>query len=126
MMPGLNHTATLLLNGKVLVVGGNGSEGALTSAELYDPATGTWSPTGSLDACQVYTTPPRLLADGRVLVAGGNNGGCLASAELYDPAAGTWSVTDSLNGCRFWHTATLLPDGAVLVAGGVASYSSYL
>jgi uncharacterized protein YjdB len=119
------HTATLLPNGKVLVVGGLGtSGGALASAELYDPIAGTWSPTGSLTAARAWHTAT-LLPNGMVLVAGGYNyqppAGTIniASSEIYDPAAGTWSSTGSLAGARYNHTATLLPNGKVLVAGGL-------
>ena len=114
-IPRNNHTATLLPNGKVLVVGG--ANGAGSSAELYDPATGRWSITGSLLGARSEHTAT-LLPDGKVLVAGGGNGGVLNSAEIYDPTSGNWSVTGSLNAARFRHTATLLPDGKVLVAGG--------
>ena len=112
------HTATLLPSGKVLVAGGNGSGGFLTSAELYDPATGSWSSTGSLvgNARQDHTAT--LLPSGKVLVAGGYDGLSLSSAELYDPATASWSSTSSLATARRWHTATLLPSGQVLVAGG--------
>ena len=112
-----DHTATLLPNGKVLVAGGyNG--GALTSAELYDPASGTWTATGSLNTAR-YDHTATLLPNGKVLVAGGiSNGSDLTSAELYDPASGTWTATGSLNTARYEHTATLLPNGKVLVAGG--------
>jgi len=103
------HTATLLLDGKVLVAGGVG----LSSAELYDPASGTWAATGSLNTIR-YRPTATLLLDGKVLVADGSDG----SAELYDPATGTWSATGNLSTGRNSHTATLLPNGKVLVAGG--------
>ena len=81
------HTATLLPNGKVLVAGGSqGGGGVLASAELYDPATGSWSATGSMHTARVNFTAT-LLPDGKVLVSGGQIGP-LASAELYDPATG--------------------------------------
>ena len=117
------HTATLLPSGKVLVVGsGFTSTGFLNSAELYDPATGTWSSAGNLNTVRALHTAT-LLANGQVLVAGGVNdigkpNNILNSAELYDPATGTWSVTGNLNAPREIHTATLLPNGQVLVAGG--------
>jgi N-acetylneuraminic acid mutarotase len=116
------HTATLLLNGKVLVVGGESpTDAALASAELYDPATDTWSSTGSMSQARNAHAAARL-ADGRVLVVGGTDGGnALVSAEIYDPAAGTWSTTGSLRMARDFHTATLLLNGRVLVAGGIES-----
>jgi len=115
----VNHTATLLPNGKVLVAGGFNGSIVLASAELYDPATGTWTATGSLNTARRGHTAT-LLTDGKVLVAGGNNGvSSLTSAELYDPATGTWTATGSLNTARRRHTATLLSNGMVLVAGGV-------
>lgn len=114
-----SHTAALLPSGKVLAVGGLGSGGALASAELYDPASGSWSATGALATAR-YLSTATLLANGKVLVAGGRNdiNGYLASAELYDPATGSWSVTGSLNTARYVHTATLLANGKVLVVGG--------
>jgi Kelch motif/Galactose oxidase, central domain len=121
-IPRSGHTATLLFNGKVLVVGGwNGNR--LNSAELYDPASGTWSATGSLNIARDGHTAT-LLANGKVLVAGGSGSydgqrPGLNSAELYDPTTGTWSVTGSLNIARDGHTATLLPNGKVLIAGGL-------
>lgn len=112
------HSATLLPNGKVLVAGGYGSGSKLSSAELYDPATGSWTVTGNLaTARHVHTAT--LLPNGRVLVAGGIGiSAYLASAEVFDPATGTWTTTGSLTTARYGHTATLLQDGRVLVAGG--------
>src|SRR6266436_6398683 len=88
------HTATLLPNGKVLVAGGYDGVNYLSSAELYDPATGTWTATGSLGAARAAHTAT-LLPNGMVLVAGGDDSSFnrLASAELYAPASGSWSVT---------------------------------
>jgi N-acetylneuraminic acid mutarotase len=109
-----DHTATLLDNGKVLVVGGASFGNSFASSELYDPATGTWSFTGSLDTPRVGHTAT-LLQNGKVLVAGGDSFG---SSELYDPATGKWSITGNLHIARSVHTATLLQNGKVLVAGG--------
>jgi N-acetylneuraminic acid mutarotase len=117
------HTATLLPNGKVLVTGGHhGLFVSLNTAELYDPATGTWSSTGSLNIDRTGHTATSL-PNGKVLVAGGfnvigNRFNLLNSVELYDSATGTWSVTGNLNIPRSDHTATLLSNGKVLVAGG--------
>jgi len=123
---GVGHTATLLADGRVLVVGGNpGSEfDPLATAELYDPTTGRWTATASMAVPRSWHTAT-LLADGRVLVVGGGSevrraeGAYLsATAELYDPSTGRWTSTDTMTEARFGHTATLLPDGNVLVAGG--------
>jgi len=110
----------LLPNGKVLVAGGFANSGVLSSAELYDPASGTWTNTGSLAQAHFGHTAT-LLPNGKVLVAGGEDafGSFLATAELYDPSNGTWTATGSLNGKRAGHVATLLPDGEVLITGGV-------
>jgi hypothetical protein len=114
-------TATLLDNssapnyGKVLIVGGNTSSGDLT-AELYDPASGTFADSGS-------TTVPRaghtatLLLDGRVLIAGGTDLAAGATAEIYDPKSGSFTATGSMTVTRVGHTATRLQDGTVLVLG---------
>ena len=115
------HTATRLADGRVLVAGGFDDWAALATAEIYDPATGSWTPTGSMIEGRGYHTAT-LLPDGRVLVAGGrsNNsstGHALSSAELYDPTTGTWTQTASMSRGRTFHTATLLRDGRVLVAG---------
>ena len=117
-----DHTATLLTNGMVLVAGGGYNAGYFSSAELYDPATKTWTATSSMAANRAMHTAT-LLPNGKVLVAGGltsqgiynhsNNG-----AELYDPTTRTWRVTGAMATARYAHTATLLPNGKVLVAGG--------
>jgi hypothetical protein len=99
-----NHTATLLSSGKVLVVGG-------ATAELYDPKTGVFSPTGSPVTPRTAHTAS-LLSSGLVLVAGGPS---LGSAELYDPISGTFSATGSLSLASAGHTASLLSSSKVLV-----------
>ena len=118
-----SHTATLLQNGEVLVAGGEilGKDGRISfaSAELYNPATGTWTTTGSLHTARFDQTAA-LLQNGQVLVAGGNTGVFvgLASAELYNPSTGKWTTTGSMTTVRRGHTMTLLQNGQVLVAGG--------
>jgi len=112
----------------VLVAGGEGSSGFLSSAELYDPATGSWSTTSGLGTPRFNHTAT-LLPSGKVMVAGGRLGSpdspsYISSAELYDPATGSWSSTGSLGTARKFHTATLLPSGKVLVAGGEGSSGS--
>lgn len=119
------HTATLLPNGKVLVAGGSAGGTSMESAEIYDPATGTWAVTGNLGTKRSSHTAT-LLSDGTVLVAGGyffvpppgSDDGSLSSCELYHPATGSWSATGDLQTARDSHTATLLPNGQVLVVGG--------
>jgi len=117
--PRSGHTATLLANGKVLIVGGGGPD---ASAELFDPATATFSPTGSMTTPRFGATAT-LLANGKVLIVGGLGPGTsilprLNSAELYDPLAGVFSATGSMATPRWMHTAALLNDGRVLIAGG--------
>src|SRR5205823_244016 len=107
------HSATLLPNGKVLVAGGIDVAETLSSAELYDPSSGTWSSTGSLITPREEPTAT-LLPNGQVLVCGGGED----TTELYDPASGAWAATGSLATDRLHETATLLLDGEVLVAGG--------
>jgi hypothetical protein len=94
-------------------------------AELYDPQSGTWSAAASMLETRISDIAT-LLPDGRVLVTGGGGGGSggtrtddksLRSAELYDPASGTWSATASMLAIG-GNTATLLPDGKVLVTVG--------
>jgi hypothetical protein len=78
-----------------------------------------WTITGSMNNAREDHTATLLLPNGQVLVAGGfGSAGFLASAELYNPATGTWAATRSMTDARFFHTATLLQNGEVLVAGG--------
>jgi len=120
------HTATLLQNGKILVAGGwvGWAVGPVTSsAELYDPVLGNWTSVGSMTNARVGHTAT-LLNNGKVLIAGGQNQSehppntLYSSAELYDPATGNWTQTGSMNTSHSGHTATLLPNGFVLIAGG--------
>ena len=131
--PHAAHTATLLADGKVLVVGGermgipdrglSRDESQRMAADIYDPSTGTWAAAGIMTEPRLYHAAA-LLPHGRVLVTGGlrNNedGGPdrLATVEVYDPETGEWSASANLVAPRFGHTATLLPDGRVLLAGG--------
>jgi len=121
-----DHTATRLLDGRVLVAGGD-----VPDAELYDPVARVWRPTGALNTARAGATAT-LLRDGRVLLAGGTGQigtdpasgnpitGPLDTAELYDPASGTWSLTtNTMSTPRSQHTATALANGKVLVVGGI-------
>lgn len=133
------HTATRLPDGKVLVAGGAPAPddtSASASAELYDPATGQWSATGDMLTPRVWHTAT-LLRNGNVLVTGGycpgltlkgcpvlgapedaiDPDGAISLAELYDPHTGKWIATGNMTTQRFHHTATLLANGTVLVAG---------
>jgi len=114
------HTATLLTNGEVLVVGGGSGGGfvPLAGAELYEPATGAWLPTGSLTNARYFHTAT-LLQNGKVLVAGGaGTTPAYTSAEIYDPGTGRWTPTPRMHSLHAQHTATLLGNGKVLVAAG--------
>ncbi|HEU0303904.1 MAG TPA: kelch repeat-containing protein [Gaiellaceae bacterium] len=113
------HTATRLADGRVLVAGGiRMGEAALRSAEVYDPDTGTFTPTGDMRSVRSGHTAT-LLRDGRVLIAGGfDDEQPLATAEIYDPSSGSFAPAGLLAARRGGPTATRLPDGRVLVVGG--------
>lgn len=112
---------TMLLDGSLLLAGGDRMNLSQATAARYDPSTGRWSATGSMGAARRRHTAT-LLRNGQVLVTGGIDdfGTTLQSAELYNPVTGTWTPTmGALTGPRNNHTATLLADGRVLIAGGV-------
>ena len=103
-----------------MLIGGGSATGvgALASAEVYDPSTGTWSATGSVTRKR-QGHGATLMLDGRVLVSGGRDGTeALTSTEFYDPDSGTWSSGPPLLTARWNHSSSLLPSGAVLVMGG--------
>ena len=120
----ISHTATLLLNGDVLVAGGDNSslgDGYLASAEFYNPSTGSWTLTGTMTTAR-QRHQAVLLPSGEVLVAGGENAsGTLASAELYNPSTGTWTPTGSMNTARSGFSLTLLANGQVLAVQGTSA-----
>jgi WD40 repeat protein len=118
-----------LSDGRVLVVGGTDTSGAdgsasvfYETAEIYDPAAGTWTATGSLTTGGRALHTASRLPDGRILITGGWNGAeALSTAEIYNPAAGTFSATGSMSTGRANHRARVLFDGRILVAGGFDS-----
>jgi hypothetical protein len=127
-----NHTSTTLASGKVLIAGGGGPAGTtasgagasaapgLSTAELYDPTSGTFGATGSMSVARYWQTASPL-PNGQVLIAGGSDGTePLSSAEIYDPATATFAATGAMAAPRYLHTATPLNGGAILVAGGFA------
>jgi hypothetical protein len=128
MMISDQQGAVALTNGKVLFAGGV-EIGRSSRTELYDPVTHTFASTGNMASPRDWHTLT-WLPNGMVLAAGGETDGCtgnsctfagsVASAELYDPSTGAFFATGSMAAIRSSHTATLLRDGRVLVAGGVA------
>src|SRR5260370_32322711 len=117
------HTATLLPNGKVLLAGGQGTGlVALASAELFDPAAGTFTLTGNMLSASVESNETTL-PDGTVLISGGFTFPS-TFAEVYDPTSGTFSASGSLVNARIGNGATLLASGQVLLAGGANPQNS--
>ncbi|MES9539580.1 kelch repeat-containing protein [Actinomadura sp. NPDC000600] len=126
---GQHDGPVVLAGGKVLVAGGAGAAGeGLGQVSLYDPVAKTWTAAAALHTARRLHTVT-LLGSGKVLVTGGITGAAtfpsagLASAEVFDPAQGTWTATGSLKTGRWGHSAALLPDGRVLVAGGCTTRS---
>lgn len=119
-VPHARHTATRLLNGRILVVGGyTGENVSLVAVDLFDPITGSITSVAPLHTPR-HDHSATLLRDGRVLVVGGYNPQqqWLTDAEVYDPFNNTWTVVSPLYSHGVAHTATLLKDGRVLVVGG--------
>jgi Galactose oxidase, central domain/Kelch motif len=123
-----NHTATLITTGAnagdVLIAGGLDAAGVVQqSAELFNPATGSFATTGSMTHARYLHTATQL-SSGKILIAGGEDGtGVLATAEVYDPVAATFTAVGSMTTARALHTAVLITSGPkkgrVLIAGGV-------
>jgi hypothetical protein len=118
----ISHTATLLKDGRVLIAGGYAG-GVESTAEFYDPRSGTFTETGNLLGARCKHTAG-LLPDGRVLIAGGSDergwNGNLSSAEIYDPRTGKFTLASPLNDRRFKlpDEAVQLASGKLLIAGG--------
>lgn len=132
----LHHTATLLADGRVLVVGGRGGDGltTLASCEVFDPKRGRWRRCAPMRTARSHHAATRL-PDGRVLVMGGtthdaregqNRFVALGSVEVYEPAKDAWRPVASMAEARNGHTATLLEDGTVLVVGGAREQRVHL
>ena len=119
------HTATLLKNGNVLIVGGFIGGNSLKTAEIYDHSAGAFLLTANLAAARAGHTAT-LLPSGKVLIAGGFDRGYLDSAEVYDPAAGTFSPAPRLTMPRSEHIAVPLANGKILLAGGVGTGWTFL
>ncbi|MFN2608029.1 MAG: kelch repeat-containing protein [Acidimicrobiales bacterium] len=124
----LGHSLTALADGRVLAVGGTAIGLAPTggtqsvrpdaSAEIFDPATGAWTPVASM-ATPRFEHTATLMADGKVLIAGGQGtNGLLASTEIYDPAVSAFIRSNDMTEARTNQAAVRLNDRSVLVVGG--------
>jgi len=116
------HTATVLTDGRILMTGGWSGESVANTAEIHKPGTRKWTRIGKMGEAR-YVHSALLMKDGRVLVIGGRAGRfmSLSTADIWDPVKGTksaWIAAGRMASARLWHTASLLPDGNVLVAGG--------
>jgi N-acetylneuraminic acid mutarotase len=118
------HSATKLLDGRVLIVGGFNIEakGEINNCEIYDPKTEKWNEAASLNFAR-YEHTATLLPDGKVLVVGGQNysdemSPWLNACELYDPVQNTWTIVGPLSYPRALHSAVILKNGLLLLAGG--------
>jgi Putative Ig domain/Galactose oxidase, central domain len=119
--PRTNHTATLLNDGTVVVLGGqDGSGNPLNATEIYSPSTGAFAALTGSNGEARFAHTATLLADGTVLIVGGVgfDGVTLSDAQIYNPVNQTFTSTGSMQNARAYHTATLLTDGRVLIAGG--------
>ena len=126
----MGHTATLLSSGQVLIAGGgNCNSGCLDfkTAELYDPNSGSFSPTPGNLATPYVGGAAILLTSNKVLIAGGTSDGSTLNslAELYDPATGSFTQSGAMVNPRSSFTATLLQNGNVLIAGGEAGIDGF-
>jgi hypothetical protein len=111
-------TATLLVDGRALITGGCPADYSGTKAQLFDPGTGMFSFTDLMPTGCMNINTATLLLNGKVLVAGSDEYDWPADAALYDPAAGTFTNLGNTIGPHEFSTATLIPDGTVLIAGG--------
>ena len=112
------HTATLLDDGKVLIVGGDNQNGMISQAEIFDPASQNTSLSGASTIARTDHTATKL-SDGRVMVIGGQGqNGSLTSTEIYNPITASFTSGPSLTTPRNGHTATVLADDRILVVGG--------
>ena len=125
-----HHTATLLNDGRVLIIGGSDGSSHLDSTEIYDPLVAKFSPLANPMTSVRSGHTATLLHDGTVLITGGYTGNTFSrvdTAELYNPTDGSFTpLPNTMTSVRAYHTATLLHDGTVLITGGRNSSNAYL